>query len=194
MSGVPDTVDDRERRAARRDVLLLEYEVLKAEQKARIIARDHLMYATLAGLVSVLVVVLTADAPAGAVLLLPPVCLVLGWTYLANDQKISAAGRYLRDELAPRLADLTGTRPNEVLGWEWAHRSEPGRGAAKLLQLAVDLIMFVVPTVAAVVLHWTAATPGRGLFLVAVAELAAAAVLAVRVVLAADFTSEGRTP
>ncbi|MGA4996526.1 hypothetical protein ACPCB7_00705 [Streptomyces arboris] len=194
MSGVPDAVDDREHRAARREALLLEYEVLKAEQKARIIARDHLMYATLAGLVSVLVVVLTADAPTGAVLLLPPVCLVLGWTYLANDQKISAAGRYLRDELAPRLAELTGTRPDEVLGWEWAHRSEPGRSAAKILQLAVDLIMFVVPTAVAVVLHWTAATPGRVLSLVAVAELAAAAVLAVRIVLAADFASEGRTP
>ncbi|MGW5066022.1 hypothetical protein ACWEQJ_07860 [Streptomyces cyaneofuscatus] len=194
MSGVPDAVDDQERRAARREVLLLEYEVLKAEQKARIIARDHLMYATLAGLASVLVVVFTAEAPAGTVLLLPPVCLVLGWTYLVNDLKISAAGRYLRDELAPRLADLTGTRPGEVLGWEWAHRGEPGRIAAKILQLAVDLVMFVVPTVVAVVLHWTAAIPGRGLSLVAAAELAAAAVLAVRIVLAADFASERRTP
>ncbi|WOP07203.1 hypothetical protein R2B67_01060 [Streptomyces cyaneofuscatus] len=194
MSGVPDAVDDQERRAARREVLLLEYEVLKAEQKARIIARDHLMYATLAGLVSVLVVVFTAEAPAGTVLLLPPVCLVLGWTYLVNDLKISAAGRYLRDELAPRLADLTGTRPGEVLGWEWAHRGEPGRIAAKILQLAVDLVMFVVPTVVAVVLHWMEAIPGRGLSLVAAAELAAAAVLAVRIVLAADFASERRTP
>ncbi|MFD3647878.1 hypothetical protein ACFWVT_12700 [Streptomyces cyaneofuscatus] len=130
MSRVPDAVDDQERRAARREVLLLEYEVLKAEQKARIIARDHLMYATLAGLVSVLVVVFTAEAPAGTVLLLPP----------------------------------------------------------------VDLVMFVVPTVVAVVLHWTAATPGRGLSLVAAAELAAAAVLAVRIVLAAGFASERRTP
>ncbi|WP_248869313.1 hypothetical protein [Streptomyces sp. HNA39] len=194
VTGLPGGADDAELRAARREVLLLEYEVLKAEQKARIVARDHLMYATLAGLVSVLAFVLATSAPPGAVLLLPPVCLILGWTYLTNDQKISAVGRYLRDELAPRLAELTGGRPGEVLGWERAHRAVPGQGAAKVLQLAVDLVMFVAPAVLAVVLHWTGDGAGPALFLASVAELVAIAVLAVRVVLAADFATEGRTP
>ncbi|MEU3945694.1 hypothetical protein [Streptomyces sp. NPDC029526] len=194
MTGTPGVMDDKERRAALREVLLLEYEALKSEQKARIVARDHLMYATLAGLVSVLAVVLTAGAPPGTLLLLPPVCLVLGWTYLANDLKISAAGRYLRRELAPRIAELAGSPPDAVLRWERAHRTEPGRTSTKILQLSVDLLMFVVPAAAAVALHWPARASGRGFLIVSLAELSAVAVLAVRIVLAADLTSERRTP
>jgi hypothetical protein len=34
-----------------------------------------------------------------ALLILPWVCLIMGWTYLVNDEKISALGRYVRDKL-----------------------------------------------------------------------------------------------
>jgi hypothetical protein len=41
--------------------------------------------------------------------LLPPACLLLGWTYLVNDQKVSAIVGYLPDRLRPQLETLTGS-------------------------------------------------------------------------------------
>ncbi|MGX2993354.1 hypothetical protein JNUCC64_03515 [Streptomyces sp. JNUCC 64] len=168
-------------------VLLGEYTALKAEQSARIAARDNLMYATLAALV------LTATAVAGTaghrelVLLLPPVCLVLGWTYLVNDEKVSAIGGYLRAELTPRLAVASGADPGDVLGWETAHRAQPRRTTGKYLQLAVDLVMFVAPALTALAVFWATGPGDPVLLAVSAAELAAVAVLATRVVVSADL-------
>jgi hypothetical protein len=64
----------------------------------------------------VLAVTFTARQPA-CLLLAPPVSVILGWTYLMNDAAISAIGRYIRTELASRLATLTRTA-GPVLGWE----------------------------------------------------------------------------
>jgi hypothetical protein len=123
------------------DILLAEYEELKAEQRERIKARDHLTYATLAAV---------AAAVAGAVqtrthaLLLgvPVVCAVLGWTRLTIDEKVSAIGRYLREDLGPRLATEAGA---PVLGWETVHRGGTAHRRRKQAQLAADLATFVAP-------------------------------------------------
>lgn len=83
-------------------LLLAEYQSVKDEQKARIGFRDNLLYVTLA--VAAAIVAAAAQTKQASMLLaLPPVCIVLGWTYLVNDEKISAIGRYVRDELGPRL-------------------------------------------------------------------------------------------
>ncbi len=88
-------------------LLLAEYQSVKDEQKARIGFRDNLLYVTLA--VVAAVIAAAAQARQTSMLLaLPPVCVVLGWTYLVNDEKISAIGRYVRGELTPRLAAVTG--------------------------------------------------------------------------------------
>jgi hypothetical protein len=172
-----------------REVLLSEYEMLKAEQKSRIVVRDRLMYATLAALAA------TAAASIGSVhapllLLLPPVCVVLGWTYLVNDENISAIGDYLRDHLGPRLARATGGA--EVLGWETVHRRRPGRSLRKSLQLGVDLAMFVVPAVLSVVGYWVTGSATPALLVASAVELAAAVVLGIRIVCSADLSAEGK--
>lgn len=46
--------------------------------------------------------------------MLPPVSVILGWTYLVNDEKISAIGRYVRGDHADggkRAADAAGGQP-----------------------------------------------------------------------------------
>lgn len=87
-------------------LLMAEYEQIKSEQRSRIGFRDNLLYATLASMAAVITAVLRKDGQTELLLLLPPVSVLLGWTYLVNDEKISAIGRYVRDELTPKLAAL----------------------------------------------------------------------------------------
>lgn len=125
--------------AAERDVLLAEYRAIKDEQTKRIDRRDHLVYGTLTAIAATLA---AAGRLPHALLLLPAVTVILGWTHLVTDVKIAAAGQYLRTDLSARLGALAG-RP--VLGWETAHRSDARRRQRKLLQLAVDMGTFPVP-------------------------------------------------
>src|SRR5579859_57270 len=84
-------------------VLLVEYEQIKGEQRSRIGFRDNLLYASLVAMAGVVAAALNTKGRADLLLLLPPVSALLGWTYLVNDEKISAIGRYIRTDLAPRL-------------------------------------------------------------------------------------------
>jgi len=134
--------------SAKRDLLLAEYTELKQEQRLRIGTRDNLLYATLAALAGVLGVAFTGHC-AACLLLAPPACLILGWTYHANDVVIATIGAYLRTTLAPRLAALTGTT-DVALGWETARLLGPDRELRKVGQLAIDLLAFVVAPDAAI--------------------------------------------
>ncbi|MHC3475463.1 hypothetical protein ACYF6T_43315 [Streptomyces sp. 7R007] len=172
---------------AERDVgvgqlLLAEYQSVKDEQKARIGFRDNLLYVTLTVVAAVIAAAAQAKQ-ASMLLALPPVCVVLGWTYLVNDEKISAIGRYVRDELAPRLAHLAdGGREVEVFGWETAHRGDARRSSRKAIQLAVDLTAFCAVPLAALVVFWSGGGNG-GLITLSVVEALAVAGLGVQVVL-----------
>ncbi|GGM23080.1 hypothetical protein ACFFX1_10725 [Dactylosporangium sucinum] len=152
-------------------VLMAEYDKLKDEQKARIDRRDHLVYGTLTAIAATLVA--GAKTPA-ALLLLPAVTLILGWTHLVNDQKVSAAARYLRDELAAKVAAITG-RP--VLGWETSHRNDGRRRQRKGIQLIVDVATFVFPAVVSLGAYVLLAHPpvlgliGAGVLLIAAGVL-----------------------
>ena len=73
-------------------LLILEYQQIKDEQRSRIGFRDNLLYATLASIATVVIAAAQAGR-AALVLMLPAACLVLGWTYLVNDEKVWAIGR-----------------------------------------------------------------------------------------------------
>ena len=120
-------------------ILLAEYGALKDEQQKRIDRRDHLLYGTLTALAATLAA--AAKLPE-ALLLLPAVTVILGWTHLVTDVKVATAGQYLRDNLSVRLGALAGA---PVLGWETAHRADGRRQQRKCLQLAVDLATFPGP-------------------------------------------------
>ncbi len=169
------------------EVDLAEYEHLKAEQLGRIGVRDNLVYATLAACGGV--VALTFDggkARVAVLLLLPPVCLVLGWTYLVNDQKVSAIGGYLRHVLGPRLGF---GEHRELLGWETEHCLDAARRRRKLAQLGVDLVLFCGSSVGALGVFWSLAAPVTWpLLAVSLLEAAASVLLAVEIVRFANAT------
>ena len=148
-------------------LLLAEYQSVKDEQRTRIGFRDNLLYVTL----TVVAAVIAAAAQAGQsemLLALPPVCVVLGWTYLVNDEKISAIGTYVRDDLGPRLAELTDGQA--VFGWETAHRSDIRRRSRKVIQCVIDLLAFCVVPLAGLVVYWAAGQASSGLLVLSVAE------------------------
>ncbi|MCH6163242.1 hypothetical protein [Streptomyces marispadix] len=178
-------------------LLVAEYEQIKSEQRSRIGFRDNLLYATLASMGAVIAAVVRRDGQTELLLLLPPVSVLLGWTYLVNDEKISAIGRYIREELAPRLLVLTDERGEgderlQPFGWEVAHRGDARRAPRKYLQLGVDLLTFCVAPVAAVVVFWAAEPRSMALIAVSLAELAAVAVLAVQITVYADLRKAPR--
>jgi hypothetical protein len=169
------------------DLLRDEVKILKDEQRDRIRHRDSLVYSVIVAAAAVAGG--TRLAGDGVPLLLPPITLALGWTYLVNDQKISAIGAYLRTELGPRLGALVGA---DVLGWETTHRTDRRRRQRKLLQLGVDLLVFVAPAAAALGRFWTSTATGSGALLaVSVAEALAVLVAAWQVITYAEITTGG---
>ncbi len=142
------------------ELYLQEYRKLKEEQAQRIGFRDNLLYVTLALFGTILAFALGDKANPYALLVLPWVSLVLGWTYLVNDQKISAIGQYIRYELVEKVSNLAcraGADIGEIesiFGWEIAHRSDKHRKRRKIEQLIVDEIAFVVSGILALVAFW----------------------------------------
>ncbi len=135
---------------------LQEYTKLKDEQARRIGFRDNLLYVTLALFGTVLSFTLGDKANLYALLVLPWVSLVLGWTYVVNDQKISALGKYIRDKLVKRISQQMVHIENEqsIFGWEIEHRSDKHRKRRKIEQLIIDQITFVFSGMAALLAFW----------------------------------------
>jgi uncharacterized membrane protein len=172
-------------------VCSLEYEKLKDEQRSRIGFRDNLVFATIAAIGAVLSYALQSPSRHSAFLVLPPLCFALGWTYLMNDQKITAIGDYLASTLA---AQMTASGIERPFGWERQHREDDGQAARKLIQLLVDLVLFYGTPVTGIVayLHLTRHPP-IGLVLVAGVELALLGLLAVQILWYARVPRRGRT-
>ncbi|CAL9300584.1 hypothetical protein [Streptomyces sp. SudanB182_2057] len=156
-------------------LLLTEYDRLKEEQKTRIGFRDNLLYFTLAA-VTAIVAIAVQSSQVQLLLAVPAVCLVLGWTYLVNDEKISAVGCYIRDRLGPRLAELSGAH-GTVFGWETYHRVDATRTTRKRLQLVVDLFTYVAVPVICVTAFWCSSAVQPLLLIVSLAQIPALAVL-----------------
>ena len=126
-------------------VWLAEYEKLKTEQTQRIGFRDNLLYVTLGLFGVIFPPAISNSANYYALLVIPWICLILGWTYLVNDEKISAIGRYIRLTLVESIKVKTGNSNIETLfAWEIAHRSDLRRGRRKIEQLVIDELTFVI--------------------------------------------------
>ncbi|MEM8638860.1 MAG: hypothetical protein AAGG51_08620 [Cyanobacteria bacterium P01_G01_bin.54] len=181
------------------NLLLAEYSALKSEQAQRIGFRDNLLYATLGVFGAIVSFAVTDPDHYRALLLVPWVCLILGWTYIVNDQKISALGRYIRYTLTVRAQELTAQElisqervQNEsleaVFGWETAHRSDPHRERRKLEQLVIDQVTFVISGIIALVSFWLlvpVAPPS--LKILAGVELALLVILGIEMLIYADL-------
>jgi len=98
---------------------------------------------TLALFGTVLAFALSEKGNPYTLLILPWVSLVLGWTYLMNDQKISAIGQYMRYTLVEKIGNLvfrSGSTIGDIesiFGWETFHRSDKRRQRRKIEQLII---------------------------------------------------------
>lgn len=146
-------------------VHLTEYWKLKDEQIKRIEFRDHLVH------IQLIVVGATIGwtfAHHGGVehgretqnmltlfplLILPWISLILGWTYLLTDERVSALGRYLRRELTDRVQRVTNSA-EPVFGWEEAHRNDEDRRFRKVMQFLIDAVTFAGTGALGILLFW----------------------------------------
>lgn len=128
-----------------------------------------------------------------ALLVIPWVCLILGWAYLINDEKISAIGRYIRLTLVEKIQEQTvSTNRESILGWEIAHRSDKSRRRRKIEQLIIDEITFVVSGMATIFIFWfLVPQPPLGINILCLIELVVLLLLGVEIIIYADL-AKGR--
>ncbi len=171
------------------EIYLHEYEKLKEEQTQRIGFRDNMLYVTLGVFGGILSFALSGKTNYYALLVIPWVCLILGWTYLVNDEKISAIGRYIRYTLVNKIKESTGNADIEsIFGWEIAHRSDTRRLRRKIEQLIIDEITFVLSGIVALLAFWfLASQPPLAVNILCVVELVLLIILAVEIIIYADL-------
>ncbi len=167
--------------------LLKEYDALKAEERQRIGVRGQLLNATLTAVAGIITITTTVGRM-GLLLLLPLATTVLGWAYVANDHKITAIGRYVHNQLGPRLVGLVedGFSDIDMFKWEKYHREDPLRLSRKRLQLVVDLVAFCAPPLSALTLLWLLGPHTPIILIGSAAALAAVALLATQIIRYAD--------
>jgi len=130
------------------DFLLSEYEKLKDEQLKRIAFRDQMIYISLGAIGSVFSFAVENPKYFIALLILPFITLVLGWTYLVNDEKISSIGKYLKLILIPKINNQKSHK--HIESWETYLKKDKKRKLRKGIQLIVDLTVFCVSSIASV--------------------------------------------
>ncbi len=129
------------------EIYLQEYSKLKDEQIQRIQFRDQLIYITLGVFGGILAFALGENPNAYALLVFPLVSIVLGWTYLINDEKTTRIGKYIDEELSTRIKALNFKGDNyfieAIFGWEKYYRIDPKRSWRKKAQLLINEVTFV---------------------------------------------------
>ncbi|NET54770.1 MAG: hypothetical protein F6K47_00725 [Symploca sp. SIO2E6] len=137
------------------EILFKEYDKLKSEQAQRIGFRDNLLYVTLGLFGTVISFAVSNPSHYYALLVIPWICLILGWTYIVNDEKISAIGKYIRYQLVDKVKARTNYPDRDTLfGWEIAHRNDKHRLRRKVQQLIIDEITFVCSGAIALITFW----------------------------------------
>jgi len=152
-----------ERIAFQAGFLKSEYEKIKAEQTQRIGFRDNMLYVHLGatGAIASWAIAHLTDSNGYspyALLVVPWVCVILGWTYVVNDHHISRMGKYVRTILDKRVSRLSNADAirlkedeheefdiTEMFGWEPYHRLDKRRESRKVIQLLIDEFTFVFP-------------------------------------------------
>jgi len=173
------------------DIYMMEYQKLKDEQVARIGFRDNLIYATLVAIGAILSFALADVANARALLILPLATFVLGWTYLVNDEKISALARYIRTDLTNRMRLLSPELQTTILNWERNSAQDKRRLRRKILQFVINESLFVGAGVAAMLAYFSSGAAVSPLALwVATLESIFLIVLAIEIVVYAEFKAK----
>lgn len=134
---------------------LMEYDKLKEEQTSRIGFRDNLLYVTLVVFGGVFSYSVGDIKNNDALLVLPLVSSILGWTYLLNDKKISEIKSYLRNELSERVKLVTDESEKHIFGWESRVIDREAHQLKKSFQLFINLLTFCFSGLGAMVVFYT---------------------------------------
>ena len=147
------------------DVYLQEYDKLKDEQTSRIGFRDNLLYINLATIGAVLSFIFSKESSGDipkyvALLVVPWISSILGWTYLINDDKISALGDYFKESLSINIKAeisevLSETAEDLLIGWEKFNKTYKRRTRRKIQQLVIDEFAFVAPAFLSVMSYFS---------------------------------------
>lgn len=175
------------------EIYFKEYDKLKSEQAQRIGFRDNLLYVTLGLFGTIISLAVSSPANRYALLVIPWVCLILGWTYVVNDEKITAIGRYIRYTLTEKVKEQTGhTDIESIFGWEIAHRSDNRRQRRKIQQLIIDEITFVLSGIIALICFWVlVSNPPSAVNILGFIEIVLLVILGVEIAIYADL-AKGR--
>jgi hypothetical protein len=127
------------------DPHLIEYEKLKEEQGRRIHFRDNMRYVTLAAIG--VVAAQGGRSTAALWLVIPWICVVLGWNYVANVHSVRGIGHYIEKRLREAVSSPSEAGP--VFGWEDLRCEDEKYALRRVSQLIVDEITFFLPGVIA---------------------------------------------
>ena len=174
-------------------VHLNEYVKLKDEQIARMRFRDNLLYMTLVAFGGIISYAMSHPSHYYTFLVLPWVCLILGWTYLINDEKISAIGEYIRLTMTENLGKLVNEKPELLFGWEIAHRDDKWRKSRKKIQLLIDEMTFCLSGLVALGFFWELGAKSWGAISILIIEGILLCVLGLWIFIYADL-KKGRSP
>lgn len=136
------------------EIYLNEYNKLKEETISRISFRDNLLYVNLTAIGAIVSYAIANSTHYYALLVVPWICFILGWTYIVNDEKISAIGKYLRYDLNNKLVELLEQTDKTILAWETFHRDDEKRVGRKVVQFMVDELTFCVSGLIAIGAFW----------------------------------------
>jgi hypothetical protein len=124
-----------------KEILLLEYEKVKDEQRARIAIRENLFYTTLIVVGAAFSALLTMRGFDVGYLALTPVLFIISNAYYYNDEIISRMNLYVRESLSRRLAAATGLSASELFQWESFTRHNR-RVRRRVYQFVANLVLY----------------------------------------------------
>jgi len=124
-----------------REILLLEYEKLKDEQRARISFRENLFYIALIVVGAVFSALLTTSGLDVGYLALTPVLFIISNAYYNNDEIVGRMNTYIQESLTPRLAVATGLKADELFQWE-AYTRRTRRLRRRLYLFVANLALY----------------------------------------------------
>lgn len=180
-------------KAGKRDeilrIYLLEYEKIKEEQVHRIGFRDNMIYLLLVTVGAIFSFALSKSNNIFALLLIPWISFILGWTYIINNEKISAIRNYFNTKLEKKISKLLKTKLDCVLlEWEVEHRIDKRWDQRKAIQFIIDITTFCGSGLVAVLTYWQS-VPSKHteLIVLVVIELSVLFILGIQIFIYADL-------
>ncbi|MFD9552504.1 hypothetical protein ACFWBG_34415 [Nocardia salmonicida] len=119
-----------------------EYASLKSEQLERIKQRDTFLNLNIVAIAAITAVAVQGQKQSAAWLVIPWVTAILGSTYLANDDKVSAIARHLKMQ-----------SPNPATSWESSGKGILSPRVRRYVDIMVFVLSFILPAPVAVALY-----------------------------------------